>query len=88
MKSCRKELWFNLPARRGFVNVTPININTHFEQFEIAPLCFKVGVFYTGRNILSKFNQFLDSAMAQSRYAYFNLQVIPMILFTGVMLLN
>ena len=23
MKSCRKELWFNLPARRGYVNITP-----------------------------------------------------------------
>ncbi|MBI3151887.1 MAG: YjbQ family protein [Chloroflexi bacterium] len=24
MKSYRKELWFNLPARRGFVNITPL----------------------------------------------------------------
>ena len=23
MKSFRKELWFNIPARRGFVNITP-----------------------------------------------------------------
>ena len=23
MKSLRKELWFNLPSRRGFVNITP-----------------------------------------------------------------
>ena len=23
MKSYRQELWFNLPARRGFVNITP-----------------------------------------------------------------
>ncbi len=23
MKSYRKELWFNLPARRGFINITP-----------------------------------------------------------------
>jgi secondary thiamine-phosphate synthase enzyme len=23
MKSHRKELWFNIPARRGFVNITP-----------------------------------------------------------------
>jgi secondary thiamine-phosphate synthase enzyme len=23
MRSYRKELWFNLPARRGFVNITP-----------------------------------------------------------------
>ena len=23
MKSFRRELWFNLPARRGFVNITP-----------------------------------------------------------------
>lgn len=23
MKSYRKELWFNLPTRRGFVNITP-----------------------------------------------------------------
>ncbi|HQP29674.1 MAG TPA: YjbQ family protein, partial [Syntrophales bacterium] len=23
MKSYRKELWFQLPARRGFVNITP-----------------------------------------------------------------
>ncbi len=23
MKSYRKELWFNLPARRGFMNITP-----------------------------------------------------------------
>jgi len=23
MKSYRKELWFNMPARRGFVNITP-----------------------------------------------------------------
>jgi secondary thiamine-phosphate synthase enzyme len=23
MKSFRKELWFNLPARRGFINITP-----------------------------------------------------------------
>ena len=22
MKSCRKELWFDLPTRRGFVNIT------------------------------------------------------------------
>ena len=23
MKSYRKELWFNIPGRRGFVNITP-----------------------------------------------------------------
>ena len=23
MKSCRKELWFNIPTRRAFVNITP-----------------------------------------------------------------
>jgi secondary thiamine-phosphate synthase enzyme len=23
MKSYRKELWFNLPGRRGFINITP-----------------------------------------------------------------
>ncbi len=23
MKSYRKELWFNIPARRGFINITP-----------------------------------------------------------------
>lgn len=23
MKHYRKELWFNIPARRGFVNITP-----------------------------------------------------------------
>ncbi len=23
MKSCRKELWFDIPARRAFVNITP-----------------------------------------------------------------
>lgn len=23
MKSFRKELWFNIPARRGFINITP-----------------------------------------------------------------
>src|SRR6266508_3035641 len=23
MKSCRKELWFNIPSRRGFKNITP-----------------------------------------------------------------
>jgi thiamine phosphate synthase YjbQ (UPF0047 family) len=23
MKSYREELWFNIPARRGFVNITP-----------------------------------------------------------------
>ena len=23
MKSFRKELWFNIPSRRGFVNITP-----------------------------------------------------------------
>jgi len=23
MKSFRQELWFNLPARRGFINITP-----------------------------------------------------------------
>jgi len=23
MKSCRKELWFNIPSRRGFMNITP-----------------------------------------------------------------
>lgn len=23
MKSCRKELWFNLPTRRGLINITP-----------------------------------------------------------------
>ena len=27
MKSYRKELWFNIPTRRGFVNITP-DINT------------------------------------------------------------
>jgi secondary thiamine-phosphate synthase enzyme len=24
MKSFRKELWFNVPARRGFINITPL----------------------------------------------------------------
>jgi secondary thiamine-phosphate synthase enzyme len=24
MKSYREELWFNLPARRGFINITPL----------------------------------------------------------------
>jgi thiamine phosphate synthase YjbQ (UPF0047 family) len=23
MLSCRKELWFQLPTRRGFINITP-----------------------------------------------------------------
>ena len=23
MKSYRKELWFNVPGRRGFINITP-----------------------------------------------------------------
>ena len=23
MKSYRRELWFNVPARRGFINITP-----------------------------------------------------------------
>jgi len=23
MKSFRKELWFNVPSRRGFINITP-----------------------------------------------------------------
>lgn len=23
MKSYRKELWFNIPGRRGFINITP-----------------------------------------------------------------
>ncbi|MBD3185092.1 YjbQ family protein [Candidatus Poribacteria bacterium] len=23
MKSCRKELWFEIPKRRGFINITP-----------------------------------------------------------------
>ena len=23
MKSCRKELWFNVPGRRAFINITP-----------------------------------------------------------------
>jgi thiamine phosphate synthase YjbQ (UPF0047 family) len=23
MKSFRKELWFNIPARRGYINITP-----------------------------------------------------------------
>jgi len=23
MKSCRKELWFNVPSRRAFINITP-----------------------------------------------------------------
>ena len=23
MRSYRKELWFNIPSRRGFVNITP-----------------------------------------------------------------
>src|SRR5512142_1028425 len=27
MKSYRKELWFDIPARRGFVNITP-DVNT------------------------------------------------------------
>jgi len=27
MKSYRKELWFNIPSRRGFVNITP-EVNT------------------------------------------------------------
>ena len=28
MKSTRKELWFNIPARRAFVNITPPSSST------------------------------------------------------------
>ena len=31
MKSFRKELWFNLPTRRGFVNITP-QVETCLEE--------------------------------------------------------
>ena len=34
MKSYRKELWFNLPARRGFVNITP-QVETYLHESEI-----------------------------------------------------
>ncbi|UYP48690.1 hypothetical protein NEF87_004975 [Candidatus Lokiarchaeum ossiferum] len=31
MKSYRKELWFNVPSRRGFINITP-NIETCLKE--------------------------------------------------------
>src|SRR3990170_309452 len=34
MKSYRKELWFNLPTRRGFVNITP-QVETCLHESEI-----------------------------------------------------
>jgi secondary thiamine-phosphate synthase enzyme len=34
MKSYRKELWFNLPTRRGFVNITP-QVETCLRESEI-----------------------------------------------------
>jgi thiamine phosphate synthase YjbQ (UPF0047 family) len=34
MKSYRKELWFNIPARRGFVNMTP-QVETCLHESEI-----------------------------------------------------
>jgi len=34
MKSFRKELWFNLPTRRGFVNITP-QVETCLHESEI-----------------------------------------------------
>ncbi len=32
MKSHRKELWFNIPSRRGFVNITPEVIKAIIES--------------------------------------------------------
>ncbi|MCX7883756.1 MAG: secondary thiamine-phosphate synthase enzyme YjbQ [Caloramator sp.] len=34
MKSYRKELWFNIPSRRGFVNITS-DIEKHLKESEI-----------------------------------------------------
>ena len=34
MKSYRKELWFNIPARRGFINITP-EINECLQESDI-----------------------------------------------------
>jgi len=34
MKSYRKELWFNLPARRGFLNITP-QVETCLQESKI-----------------------------------------------------
>jgi len=34
MRSYRKELWFNLPTRRGFVNITP-QVETCLNESEI-----------------------------------------------------
>lgn len=34
MKSYRKELWFNLPTRRGFINITP-QVETCLHESEI-----------------------------------------------------
>lgn len=34
MKSYRKELWFNLPTRRGFVNITP-QVETCLQESKI-----------------------------------------------------
>ena len=32
MKSYRKELWFNVPTRRGFINITPQVEDDAFEK--------------------------------------------------------
>jgi secondary thiamine-phosphate synthase enzyme len=34
LKSYRKELWFNIPARRGFVNITP-EVNECLRESEV-----------------------------------------------------
>ncbi len=34
MKSYRKELWFNIPSRRGFVNITP-DVNQALQESSI-----------------------------------------------------
>lgn len=34
MKSYRKELWFNIPARRAFINITP-QVNECLRESEI-----------------------------------------------------
>ncbi len=39
MKSFRKELWFNIPSRRGFVNITPQVESCIFESGVKEGLC-------------------------------------------------
>jgi len=39
MKSYRKELWFNVPTRRAFINITPMMIETLHESGIQEGLC-------------------------------------------------